>query len=98
MSTFEAKLERLSTEKRELLARLLAEQGAAGGVTIRARQDSDSPARLSYGQEQLWLASQVSTSPYYNVPYALRLVGRLDVEALRTAFEALVDRRSEERR
>ncbi|MEM8961263.1 MAG: non-ribosomal peptide synthase/polyketide synthase, partial [Acidobacteriota bacterium] len=48
---------------------------------------------LSLAQERLWLLAQLQPdSPAYNVPLALRLVGELDVDALRGAFDQVVAR------
>ncbi|MGP3983817.1 amino acid adenylation domain-containing protein [Streptomyces sp. KR80] len=47
----------------------------------------------SYQQEGLWLLHQLDpASPVYSVPFALRLRGKLDTEALREAFRRLVGR------
>ncbi|MEO8337525.1 MAG: condensation domain-containing protein, partial [bacterium] len=47
----------------------------------------------SFVQELLWLMDRASPgSSAYNVPRTRRLVGPLDVDALRRAFDALVDR------
>src|SRR5579864_2748151 len=48
---------------------------------------------LSYEQQRLWFLSQlVPGSAIYNVPIALRLKGRLHVEALRKALMEIVQR------
>ncbi|RKI51355.1 amino acid adenylation domain-containing protein, partial [Corallococcus sp. AB049A] len=48
---------------------------------------------LSFAQQRLWLLDQLQPGDIsYNIPTALRLTGQLDVESLRHAFEALVDR------
>ncbi|RKH50658.1 amino acid adenylation domain-containing protein, partial [Corallococcus llansteffanensis] len=48
---------------------------------------------LSFAQQRLWLLDQLQPGDIsYNIPTALRLTGRVDVEALRRAFEALVQR------
>ncbi|RKG84503.1 hypothetical protein D7V97_43740, partial [Corallococcus sp. CA053C] len=48
---------------------------------------------LSFAQQRLWFLDQLAPDDAsYNLPVALRLSGRLDVEALRRAFEALVQR------
>ncbi|MFL5349887.1 MAG: condensation domain-containing protein, partial [Hyalangium sp.] len=48
---------------------------------------------LAFSQQRLWFLDQLEPgSPVYNVPYALRLSGQPDAEALRHAFEELVRR------
>ncbi|WNG36166.1 amino acid adenylation domain-containing protein [Archangium violaceum] len=48
---------------------------------------------LAFSQQRLWFLDQLEPgSPVYNIPYALRLSGKVDIEALRRAFEELVRR------
>ena len=48
---------------------------------------------LSFAQERMWFLEQLQgESVAYNVPYAMRLQGSLDVESLRSALEAIVHR------
>ncbi|RKH59280.1 non-ribosomal peptide synthetase, partial [Corallococcus interemptor] len=57
------------------------------------RTRTDGPQPLSFAQQRLWFLDQLAPDDAsYNLPVALRLLGRLDVEALRRAFEALVVR------
>jgi amino acid adenylation domain-containing protein len=50
-------------------------------------------ALLSYSQRRLWSIDQLKgSSAEYNMPEALRLRGRLDVDALRRAVQSIVDR------
>jgi len=50
-------------------------------------------APLSYSQRRLWSRDQLqSSSAEYNMPEALRLRGRLDVDALRRTLQSIVDR------
>jgi amino acid adenylation domain-containing protein len=52
-----------------------------------------SHAPLSFPQERLWFLHHLKPGDTaYNEPYAWRLIGPLDVQALRRAFEALVAR------
>jgi amino acid adenylation domain-containing protein/non-ribosomal peptide synthase protein (TIGR01720 family) len=51
------------------------------------------PQPLSYGQRALWYLYQSNPeSPAYNIAFAVRLRGGLDVPALRRALAALLDR------
>jgi amino acid adenylation domain-containing protein len=70
----------------------------SAGINLSSRREG-SPAPtsaldpLSFGQESLWFLDQFeSGSALYNVPQALRLRGPLDVEALRKAFEMVLER------
>lgn len=51
------------------------------------------PAPLSFAQQRLWLLQRLEpTSTAYNLTRAFLLRGRLDIEALECAFNALVER------
>src|SRR6202166_2178023 len=53
------------------------------------------PAKLplSYAQERLWFLAQLAPdNAFFNVPVALRLEGNLDVQALASAINQVVDR------
>src|SRR5208283_5256568 len=48
---------------------------------------------LSFAQRRLWVLDQIEPdNPLYNIPRAIRLTGALNVEALQTAINAIVDR------
>ncbi|HVG90795.1 MAG TPA: condensation domain-containing protein, partial [Alphaproteobacteria bacterium] len=50
-------------------------------------------APLAYAQRRLWSLNQLQgSSAEYNMPEALRLRGRLDVDTLRRAVQSIVDR------
>ncbi|MGY3677880.1 amino acid adenylation domain-containing protein [Streptomyces sp. TE33382] len=73
----------------ELAARLV---GPGGGRRIPAVPRA-AALPLSYQQEGLWFLHQLDpTSPVYNVPLALRLRGRLDVDRLSRVLGRLVGR------
>jgi len=61
-------------------------------MTIPRLQQRDA-IPLSFAQQRLWFLDQLEPqSPLYNVCRALRLSGRLNVEALRNALNAIVRR------
>ena len=69
-------------EKRKLLADLL-------------QQQASEPKRvpLSFAQERLWFLTQLEPeNPSYNLPFALRLSGDLDIAALEKSIEAIIAR------
>ncbi|MFF8835274.1 amino acid adenylation domain-containing protein [Streptomyces sp. NPDC015130] len=73
--------------------------GLAGRLdaAVRARPALRPVARpatppLSFAQQRLWFFGRVDDSPLYNVPFALRLRGTLDREALRAALADAVRR------
>ena len=69
-------------EKRKLLADLL-------------RQQNLEPRKfpLSFAQERLWFLAQLEpANPSYNIPFALRLSGDLDVAALERSINTIVAR------
>jgi amino acid adenylation domain-containing protein/FkbH-like protein len=64
-------------------------------LAARLRQASSQPpsARASFGQERLWFLDQLHPgTALYNIPIRVRLTGRLNFNALREAFNALVAR------
>ncbi|RKI64338.1 non-ribosomal peptide synthetase, partial [Corallococcus sp. AB049A] len=96
-----------STFRRELPVRALFEAPTVTGLARRideAQTSSVQPppsisrmrattAPLSFAQQRLWFLDQLTPGDAsYNIPTALRLKGRVDVESLRRAFEALVTR------
>ncbi len=57
------------------------------------RREGDGPSPLSFAQQRLWFIHQLDpASSAYNMPFALRLRGALDVPALRGSLAELVRR------
>ncbi|WP_246872436.1 non-ribosomal peptide synthetase [Rhodococcus sp. DMU1] len=76
----------------ESLAARLESQAGSGAVALVAR---DRPERipLSLAQQRMWFLNRFAPeSAVDNIPVAIRLAGRLDVEALRGAVADLVAR------
>ncbi len=64
----------------------------AAGYAIRKRRPSD-PCPLSFSQQRLWFLDQLSPAdPTYNIPYAMTILGALDVTALQQSLDAIVGR------
>ncbi|MFE9692986.1 condensation domain-containing protein [Micromonospora sp. NPDC005806] len=76
----------LTPEQRELLALRLRR-------ARERRPDPGAPRPLSATQEQLWFLDRLDPgTPVYNVPFAERITGPLDVPALHRAVNAVVAR------
>ena len=77
------------------LARVIAglKTDEAPGMLPLMRLVHSGPPRLSFAQERLWFLDRLDPgSVAYNLPAALRLVGALDVAALRASLNAVVRR------
>ena len=84
---------KFSATKRALLEALLeAEKGQYKKATIPSRQDTK-PAPLSFAQERMWFLYQLEGgSNTYNVPFAIRLRGNLDIACLERSLNQVVER------
>ena len=69
---------------------------AAGETELQPvvpRTDTTSAAPLSFAQQRLWFLDQLEPgNPVYNVPWAMRLGGTLNVNALQAAINDIVAR------
>ena len=89
-----AETDELTPEARELLERLLEEEG----VDLAEEEGAIAPRdgagiELSFAQQRLWFLAQLEPdSSAYNVPSALRLAGPLDVAALARSLGEVVRR------
>ncbi|MFM2060612.1 MAG: hypothetical protein RLZZ507_282 [Cyanobacteriota bacterium] len=84
----------LSAEKRDLLALLLEEEDIeyTPVQTISPRKNTDK-LELSFAQKRLWILNQLEPgNPFYNIPAALKLTGKLDVDALELSFNEIIQR------
>ncbi|MFM7009354.1 MAG: condensation domain-containing protein, partial [Betaproteobacteria bacterium] len=71
------------------------EQAAVGQTTLQPGLGiiSETTRSLSYGQKRLWTLSQIEgSSAAFNIPMAIRLDGDLNVDALKDAVYAILDR------
>src|ERR1022692_2996606 len=81
--------------RRQLLERRLRGRRLVprAGVDPITRREQDGPVPLSSGQRRLWFLDQLAPgSTEYVVPLALRLTGRLELDALRSALAGLEER------
>src|SRR5437588_13002504 len=80
--------------------RALLQQYLAGGLALPspescviARRPPDEPAPPSFGQEQLWIHSQLVTDlVIYNEPVTVRRTGPLDPMALKQSLNEIIQR------
>jgi amino acid adenylation domain-containing protein len=94
---FEVELSVRALFEAPALAALALRVGQAAPATalppLRPAPRDEAPLPLSFAQQRLWFLDQLQPgSPTYNIPFALRLDGVLDVSALQRAFEELVHR------
>src|SRR5512140_969866 len=84
----------LSEKKKALLARLLAQEGVVRPPDERPTPRPDrSSAPLSFAQQRLWFLEQLDPGkPTYNLQYAARLRGPLDIAALDRSLAAVIRR------
>jgi hypothetical protein len=87
------RLGELSPEKRALLERELAKRRGRLAVPMIRPRGPDEPLLLSLAQRRLWFLDQASPGrATYNATLTMRLVGDLDVAALRWALDEITTR------
>ena len=94
MDELSTRIAGLSPEKRALLELRLRRSPASAkpesAIKVRGERSS---ARASFAQQRLWFLEQLEPGQAaYNVPRAIRLSGRLDIQALRATLAELVRR------
>lgn len=85
----------ITIHKEELLAVLLNRKGSApSSQIITRRQNSEHEnITLSFGQERIWFLNQMdSANPFYNLNTAARLEGALDISALESSINEIINR------
>ena len=82
----------LPPEKRALFLRQLKQRKQAGDSIPRQNREQAHFA-LSPGQERLWFIHQLQPeSPVYNLSFAIRIQGPLNITALESSLHALIGR------
>ncbi|NVJ02789.1 amino acid adenylation domain-containing protein, partial [Myxococcus sp. AM009] len=80
-------------ERIEALSQLTEAPGVPALVPLGRGPSADEGLAMSFAQQRLWFLEQLQPGQVaYNIPAALRLTGRLDVEALRRTFAEVVRR------
>ncbi len=84
----------LPPKKRQVLKLMLKEEGIDFlSIPIVPHPRNQDSYPLSYGQQRLWFLEQFEPgSPLYNIPFALRLTGPLNVKALEKSLREIVQR------
>ncbi|OPG09968.1 hypothetical protein B1R27_04700 [Streptomyces sp. GKU 895] len=75
------------------IARLVDTAGGSTGVVL-ARRERPDRIPLSFAQQRMWFLNRMDETgaSAYNMPFALRLTGTLDAEALQAALWDIADR------
>jgi len=94
MTDLETRIARLSPEKRALLTLRLKKKGqAAVSPPAIPHRESSGSLPLSFAQQRLWFLDQLEPgNPVYNLPAAIRLAGKLDIQALKASLEEIFRR------
>jgi amino acid adenylation domain-containing protein len=94
MTELSSRISALSPEQRALLAARLQSSGLGNLEPVKAvRRAHVDPAPLSFAQQRLWFLDRLEPgSAAYNIPFAARLKGSLDVDALQRALQSVVAR------
>ncbi|VEP12991.1 Non-ribosomal peptide synthetase [Hyella patelloides LEGE 07179] len=94
MNDITKRIAALSPEKRALLLERLQKQKAPTKPKIQKKSRTDSATfPLSFSQQRLWFLDRLETdSPVYNVPAAVEIEGKLDINILERCFGAIAYR------
>jgi amino acid adenylation domain-containing protein len=94
MSTAKIDISNLTFEQRVFLEQRLREKrGRAGSRQTIPRRTGSGPAPLSCAQRRLWFLDQLDPGhTFYNATAAMRLAGRLDIPALESALDEIIQR------
>ena len=75
----------------EWIAQTQGDYAVQSSAIERVARNSDLP--LSFAQARLWFLDQlIPGNPFYNIPFALRVTGELDVLALRSSLNEIIRR------
>jgi amino acid adenylation domain-containing protein len=83
----------IQDRKADILTFLKAAKTQAVSTSEIPALSADSPKLLSFAQQRLWLLAQLQgSSATYNMPIALQLNGKLNIDALRSSLAYLLNR------
>ena len=94
MHNIQERLTDLSPAKRALLEQLLIQKASKQSQsTTIAKQPADVRPILSRAEQRLWFVDQLERDdPFYNMPLAARLTGKLDSMAFQVAVQKVAQR------
>ena len=70
----------------------LIDSATRGSIVLIPRVSRESVLPLSFAQQRLWLIDRLAGSSQYNMPFAFRLRGVLNREALQRALDTIIVR------
>ena len=94
MSDLKNRLKNLSPEQKALLEKKLREKAIKKSEEDKIQiRENVNEFPMSSAQERLWFLNQLnSDSPFYNMPAALKIIGKLNVEALEESLKIIFER------
>jgi amino acid adenylation domain-containing protein len=93
MLTIKDRLAKLTPEQRETLLNRLDKNKTTVSNAIQMVRRNSSQLPMSFAQQRLWFLEQLEgPSPNYNVPFGLRLKGRLHKDILLQCFNDMIKR------
>ncbi|MBV6623046.1 MAG: amino acid adenylation domain-containing protein [Rivularia sp. (in: Bacteria)] len=88
------KIAALSPEKRELLLQKINQKtNKATANTIKPQSQESNIFPLSFAQQRLWFLDKLEPgNPFYNIPGAVKLKGKLNITALEQSINEIIQR------
>ncbi len=95
MNNIELKIAALPPEKRELLLQKINQRNKKEVKTnfIKSQSRESNTFPLSFAQKRLWFLNQLEpNNPFYNIPGAVKLKGKLNIVALDQSINEIIQR------
>lgn len=93
MNGFSTRIAGLSPRQKALfMTRLLERKGSAAAGAIGRRPGGSETSPLSFAQQRLWFLHQLEPGVAYNLPFAVRFIGPLDVERFELCVNEIIRR------